>query len=43
MRRAEEIAKTPYQPPKLSVYGDLGEMTKGGGQRGKDAVMGNKT
>lgn len=43
MRRAKEVAKRPYQPPKLSLYGDLGEMTKGGGNKGKDAVKGNKT
>lgn len=43
MHGAKALGRRPYQPPKLLVYGDLSEMTKGGGKQGKDAVMGNKT
>lgn len=43
---AEGRMKRPYQPPKLSVYGDLTEMTKttpsGKGQK-DGATMGQKT
>lgn len=30
----ESVAKKPYQPPKLLVYGDLTEMTKAVGTKG---------
>jgi len=30
-RVAEVPAKKPYQPPKLTVYGDLAEMTQASG------------
>jgi hypothetical protein len=43
MHGAKALGRRPYQAPKLLVYGDLSEMTKGGGQKGKDAVKGNKT
>jgi hypothetical protein len=38
MRVAEVPAKKPYRPPKLTVYGDLTEMTmaKEGGMRMAD-------
>ncbi len=42
MTRAPEVpAKKPYQPPKLTVYGDLTEMTKAkeGGMRMADGGM----
>jgi hypothetical protein len=31
----KELAKKPYQPPKLLVYGNLAEMTKSTGHLGK--------
>jgi hypothetical protein len=31
----ERLAKKPYQPPKLQVYGNLAEMTKAKGVLGK--------
>jgi hypothetical protein len=30
-----KLTKKPYQPPKLLVYGDLTEMTKSAGQKGR--------
>jgi len=32
---SEQPAKKPYQSPKLLVYGDLTQMTKAGGNRGR--------
>lgn len=32
---SERLAKKPYQPPKLIVYGNLAEMTKAKGLTGK--------
>lgn len=32
---SKEPAKKPYQPPKLLVYGNLAEMTKSKGNKGK--------
>jgi len=32
---SEKTAKKPYQSPKLLVYGDLTEMTKSVGQKGR--------
>jgi hypothetical protein len=31
----KHTTKKPYQPPKLLVYGDLAEMTKAVGTKGK--------
>jgi hypothetical protein len=31
----KELARKPYQPPKLLVYGDLAELTKARGNKGK--------
>jgi len=45
-REAVGPVKKPYQPPKLSVYGDLTELTKAtpAGKGQKDgASMGQKT
>jgi hypothetical protein len=39
--------KRPYEPPRLSVYGDLGQMTKAGpnmmGNRDNGGTSGPKT
>ncbi len=32
---SDKIAKKPYQSPKLLVYGDLTQMTKSNGNRGR--------
>jgi hypothetical protein len=32
---SEKLTKKPYQPPKLLVYGNLTEMTKSVGQKGR--------
>ena len=35
MTRASEVTeKKPYHPPKLIVYGDLTQLTMGGGMKG---------
>lgn len=35
-------SKRPYQPPKLSIYGDLAEITKSGGPKGqRDMIPSN--
>jgi hypothetical protein len=35
-------SKQPYQPPKLSIYGDLAEITRSGGPKGQpDMLNGN--
>jgi len=32
-------SKRPYQPPKLSIYGDLAEMTRTGGPKGQKDML----
>jgi hypothetical protein len=32
---SNELTRKPYQPPKLLVYGNLAEMTKSLGNKGK--------
>ena len=32
---SKKLARKPYQPPKLLVYGNLAEMTKSLGNKGK--------
>lgn len=32
---SKELTRKPYQPPKLHVYGNLAEMTKALGNKGK--------
>jgi hypothetical protein len=34
MRSVDEVPKRPYQPPTLSIYGNLAEITKSGGSKG---------
>jgi hypothetical protein len=31
---SKRLAKKPYEPPKLHVYGNLAEMTKAAGKKG---------
>ena len=38
---SERPAKKPYESPKLSVYGDLTEMTKAAGRKAKTDGGGN--